>query len=112
MLLFFQKAVPATQADVLLSVAGYTAETAEQADRPVSYTRLEVLFTDPITAGDLLVKAYLNGAARGSGVTLNATKTRGSECLSLPTDEGDRIEVKATSTGLAPTTGDLLALIE
>lgn len=111
MLLFFQKAVPASQSDVALSVAGYTGETVSFTDDPWYYRHAEAVLTDNPTAGSIVITVYKNGTAQASTMTLSPGALRASIDLDLPMRTGDRLEVKATSGSLAPTTADLLVIV-
>lgn len=111
MLLFFQKAVPASQENVALSVAGYTTETVAFAGEPTYYTRAEAILTDTPTAGSITITLYNNQGALLTTIQLSAGRHRASITLDLPMSIGDRLEVKATSGSLAPTTADLLVIV-
>jgi hypothetical protein len=111
MLLFFQKAVPATQENVALKVAGYTDETVVIGDDPVYYLRAEAVLTDAPTAGSIVITLYKNGTSLLGTITLSAGCHRASIALDLPVNTGDRIQAKATSGSLAPTTADLLVIV-
>jgi len=111
MLLFFQKAVPASQSAVPLSVAGYTSENISYADDPAYYSRAEAILTAVPTAGTLTVSVYKNGLALANPMTISPGTHRASVSLDLPINRGDRVQVMATSGGLAPTTEDLLVIL-
>jgi hypothetical protein len=111
MLLFFQKAVPASQENVALTVAGYTAEPIAYADDPAYYTRAEAILTDAPTAGSIVITVYKNGTASLNTMTLSGGAHRAAVSLDLPVGRGDQLQVKATSGSLAPTTADLLVIV-
>jgi hypothetical protein len=84
MLLFFQKAVPASQSDVALSVAGYTSEAVSFADEPVYYSRAEAILTEAPTAGSIVITVYKNGTAQANTMTISPGTHRASVSLDLP----------------------------
>jgi hypothetical protein len=111
MLLFFQKAVPASQSDVALSIAGYTGETVAHADDPEYYRHAEAVLTDTPTAGSIVITLYKNGSSLLDTISLSSSCHRAAVALDLPMSTGDRLQVKATTGSLAPTTADLLVIV-
>lgn len=110
MLLYFKKAVPASF-NGSLELAGYTGEATYYEPEGAALSQLEVLSTDPLTAGSITLTASKNGAALGS-VTLQTGTPRAAVALAASLAPGDRLTVTATSTStLAPTTADVLAVL-
>jgi len=72
-----------------------------------------VFSTDDFTAGTLTVTLYKNGVAVSGGVvTLNDATQRAAVQLSgLGYAAGDRMTVGWQSSGLAPTTADVVAVV-
>jgi len=110
--LFFKKAVPATSSGNA-DLAGYAGETVYYEPQGFAPRRLEVFSTDDFTAGTLTVTLYKNGVAVSGGVVvLNDTTQRAAVQLSgLGYAPGDRMTVGWQSSGLAPTTADLVAIV-
>ena len=111
-LLFFTEALPADTSDLGLEVAGYTSETVYHAPRNRAYKSLHALLTAALSAGSATVTVRKNGVSVGSA-TITSSAHRAHTSLALNVVAGDRLEVKVSTTAdLAPTTTDLLVLIQ
>lgn len=106
-------AASATAPLTLLPYAG-SDYYAQRTGRVRSVT---AFLTEPRTAGTLTVQVTKNGVAQTAlNLTLDASATRYDEAFGDGNDltyaAGDRLGVQAVTSGFAPTTSDVVAVVE
>jgi hypothetical protein len=106
-LLFFKKAVPASYSDNL-ELAGYSGEKVYFESDGCPLRGLHAFVTDPITAGSIVV----TDSKAGKSVTLSSTTPRAAVDLASALGPAEKFTVAAVASGLAPTTADLVVLVE
>lgn len=110
-----QNTVPANQSAVALNRWG-TASYLNAAvfGRDGYVTWLQAALDAPLTAGTCSVEVWINSAASGFAVLLNTDEpsvAEGSGETEFPFAAGETIRLRVTSSGFAPTSANLLAMI-
>lgn len=111
-----QGAVPASQSNVTLSRFGSALHGPLVLPFGGSVTALLVCVSSQRTAGSLTVKVYIAGSASGmeavidseDRLTVEETATQGSYSF----DAGEPITLRISTTGWAPTSADVFAMLE
>lgn len=112
---WYQNTVPGNQTAIALnrwSSASFLSTAYFARDGHVSW--LQAALDAPLTAGTVIVEVWINSLASGFTVELNtdeptvAEETGGSEFAFAA---GEPVRLRVTSSGFAPTTANLLAMI-